>query len=149
MVSAASFFSFSDQIIFQLLIGMTEHVSSILNSDTHGNSKCLSQVEMGKEARNAQCVWEFITKLQFNLEKILQHEFLLVVVRYLFIFRDVRSWSNFLLVRNCTFFFCNFWGTHAPISPISWFCIHILCNNQSSVVFYNNLPRQTNKLHCS
>ena len=94
MVSAASFFLFSDQIIFQLLIGiigMTEHVSSILNSDTHGNSKCLSQDEMGKEARNAQCVWEFITKLQFNLEKILQHEFLLVVVRYLFIFRDVRS----------------------------------------------------------
>ena len=91
MVSAASFFSFSDQIIFQLLIGMTEHVSSILNSDTQGNSKCLSQDEMGKEARNAQFVWEFITKLQFNLEKILQHEFLLVVVRYLFIFRDVRS----------------------------------------------------------
>ena len=83
MFSAATFV-FSDQIILQLLIGLTEYVSSILNSDTHGNSKCLSQDEMGKEARNAQCVWEFITKLQFNLEKILQHEFLLVVVRYLF-----------------------------------------------------------------
>ena len=64
----------------------------------------------------------------------------------IFIFCDVQGWSNFLSVGNCTFFFCLFFvEVHLPIS---WFCIRMLCNDQSSVVSCNNLRRQMNKIHC-
>ena len=91
--------------------------------------------------RNAFAVWEFITKLRFNLEKILHHEILLVVlVRYLF-FVTFKA--------DLIFFQFSFLLFLIHAEPISWFCIHRLCNDQGWAVFYNNRHRQRNKLHCS